>query len=251
MEVTLKIDVGSSVSFPRFCSMCLKPFPDREFSVKTAKQPSALSRKLIVWSLRAPICTTCYELRNRRIAKTCAVIGGILLCFGLIFELAIGVILGILPVIGFILLIAAGIFYLLTVPRLPVKMITPPPAVTFWFKNQEYGEMFRRANVGTVICTSVTPQFPQSSHASLGDIASALGGFAGLITGIWWVISGIVSIFMFNELILGSIWLFCGILSLIGIFAIHRGKRKMGGLLIITGFLIFIITFLSQIPVEF
>jgi len=58
--VTVKADISSTMNFPRYCSMCLRPFPSREYQVSKSRVPWT-GRTIATWSVNVPICTECYK----------------------------------------------------------------------------------------------------------------------------------------------------------------------------------------------
>ncbi len=147
---------GFTVNFPRYCSKCLKPYPDRDFTVGVEHEARARAwsrqRLITIWSVKVPICSSCYKPKLRIILKVCIAIG-VLLMFGMGVFIRYALFGPPLELVlqgeGFILLIVSGVLYF-TLTRPSVRMKTTPPQVTFWFKNPRYGEMFSAANRGSV-----------------------------------------------------------------------------------------------------
>ena len=135
-----------TLSFPQYCSKCLKPYPDRNFEVSFSETPF-WSKKITTYSVKVPICSSCYK--PKLISDACAIIGFLLLISPVVL---IGVRMynisyGWMFITGFVLIIASVIFRLVL---RPVRMYVHEDFVGFWFKNPRYGEMFSAANGGTI-----------------------------------------------------------------------------------------------------
>jgi len=263
MEVTLP---GKRAFFPPICSKCLAPNPERNFKIEGS---TSRGKRITTWSYdNVPICNSCYKRKHWTLSSVFRILGWFVTFFGFLIGLAVHTVIP-LPLSGldrslFIMYVYSGIgvailicttIYRLRNPR-PVKMRmvkTNPPLIKFIFENQKYGQMFNNTNGGTCV-TSVDSPFPESMGPSGANIflkiMSFLIGIMFTFVGIMTLASSVILARIGITLLLGSGSLLFGVLSLFGGYSFGKRKNRRGGLLLIFGLIIFIITITISLALE-
>ena len=258
MEVKLS---GNRAFFPRVCSKCLAPNPERNFKIEGS---TSRGKKITTWSYgNVPICNSCYKRKHWTSSNVLRIIGWFLLFLGFVpgifvFSLFLPIeettrFAFLFPGIGLVLLIGVTI-YRQSNPR-PVKMTiikTSPPEVAFFFENQKYGQMFNNTNRGSYV-TSVDSFLPESkgpSVASFLKIMSYLIGIMFTFAGIMTLASAVILARITPTLPLGAGSLLFGALSLFAGYSFGKRTNRKAGLLLICGLVIFVITIPISLALE-
>lgn len=259
MEVRLS---GNRAIFPRVCSKCLAPYPERNFKIEGS---TSRGKKITTWSYdNVPICNSCYKRKYWTLSSVLRIIGWFLLLLGFVpsifvFSLFLPIeeIIGfgfVFPGIGLVLLIGVTI-YRASNPR-PVKMRVikrSPLEVKFFFENQKYGQMFNNTNRGSYV-TSVDSLLPESKGPSIANsflkIMSYIIGIMFTFAGMMTLASAVILARIGPTLPLGIGSLLFGALSLFGGYSFGKRTNRKVGLLLICGLVIFVITITISLVLE-